>query len=38
MKIEVLGVGTGLCSELGNVSLLVWNDTRSKAFCDSRWN
>lgn len=22
MKIEVLGVGTGLCPELGNVSLL----------------
>lgn len=31
MKIEVLGVGTGLCPELGNVSLLVWDDKQSRA-------
>lgn len=31
MKIEILGVGTGLCPELGNVSLLVWNDIQSSA-------
>lgn len=31
MKIEILGVGTGLCPELGNVSFLVWDDTESRA-------
>lgn len=31
MKIEILGVGTGLCPELGNVALLVWNDTLGSA-------
>lgn len=31
MKVEVLGVGTGLCPEFGNVSLLVWNSEQSKA-------
>lgn len=31
MKIEILGVGGGLTSELGNTSFLIWNDDESEA-------
>lgn len=31
MKVEILGVGTGLCPELGNVSFLVWDDNEMRA-------
>lgn len=31
MKIEILGAGTGLCPELGNVSCLIWNADESQA-------